>query len=55
MVIKMLTELGRSMGEYTKDFSKETGNERKSQVEVSELEDAMTELRHKPAPARNPR
>ena len=45
MVIKILTNLGRRMGEHRENFNKETENIRKYQTEIIELKNIITELK----------
>ena len=42
----MLTEVGRSMDECSKNFSKEIGNIRKFPLEVTELKNTITTLKN---------
>lgn len=46
LVIKILTELGRRMNEYSENFNKETENIRKYQTEVMELKNTITSLKN---------
>lgn len=46
MVIKILTELRRSMNEQSKNFNKEIENKIKYQIEVTEMKTIIIELRN---------
>lgn len=46
LVIKILTELGRRMNEYSENFNKETENIRKYLTEVMELKNTIISLKN---------
>lgn len=47
MVLKILTEFGRRMDEYSEKFNKTTENTCKYQTEVTELKNTITQLKKK--------
>lgn len=46
VIIKMLTDLWRSMDEHNENFNKETKSIRKHQMALIELKNSITELKN---------
>ena len=48
MIIKILTELGKSKDEYSENFNKEMENIRKYQTEVIQIKNTLKWFKHRP-------